>query len=269
MFASQAVQAAATGTLDPSQIMASVGEVPYAWTIESDALSWGANAASVLMVRNATAITNGRAYAKLLDPATTLTRIDAVMKSPHRDEGAGIPYQIQYPLITTGTDKKLWVEDTGRWFADGNGKPMRAQGIVRVINERHEQEEKLEFLSRFDGLTGEMNRFHLTEVLKRRATMWCALRSVRSRSQSPPAASARRGAPAPLWKSSPAPRNPGRSQGQAPGFVPGLSSERRARCAAAGQRARRRRDRRSAERAPHPARLRAGGRYADARAFVL
>lgn len=166
MFASQAVQAAATGTLDPSQIMASVGEVPYAWTIESDALSWGANAASVLMVRNATAIANGRAYAKLLDPATTLTRIDAVMKSPHRDEGAGIPYQIQYPLITTGTDKKLWVEDTGRWFADGNGKPMRAQGIVRVINERHEQEEKLEFLSRFDGLTGEMNRFHLTEVLE-------------------------------------------------------------------------------------------------------
>ena len=43
---------------------------------------------------------------------------------------------------------------------------MRAHGIVRVINERHDQEERLTYLSRFDGLTGEMNRFHLTEVLE-------------------------------------------------------------------------------------------------------
>jgi diguanylate cyclase (GGDEF)-like protein len=38
---------------------------------------------------------------------------------------------------------------------------------VRVINERHEQEERLSYLSRFDGLTGEMNRFHLTEILQK------------------------------------------------------------------------------------------------------
>ena len=44
--------------------------------------------------------------------------------------------------------------------------PARAHGIVRVINERHDQEERLTYLSRFDGLTGEMNRFHLTEVLE-------------------------------------------------------------------------------------------------------
>ncbi len=166
MFASEPVQTAASGTLDPSQIMASVGEVPYEWTIGSDALAWGPNAARVLMVRNAATIANGRAYAKLLDPGATLTRFDAVMKSPHRDEGAGVPYQVQYPLLTVGADQKLWIEDTGRWFADGNGKPIRAHGIIRVINERHEQEAKLEFLSRFDGLTGEMNRFHLTEVLE-------------------------------------------------------------------------------------------------------
>ena len=49
---------------------------------------------------------------------------------------------------------------------DANGKPARAHGIVRVINERHDQEERLTYLSRFDGLTGEMNRFHLTEVLE-------------------------------------------------------------------------------------------------------
>ena len=34
---------------------------------------------------------------------------------------------------------KLWVEDTGRWFAGPDGQPARAHGVVRVINERHEQ----------------------------------------------------------------------------------------------------------------------------------
>ena len=37
---------------------------------------------------------------------------------------------------------------------------------MRVINERHEREQRLAYLSRFDALTGEMNRWHLTEVLE-------------------------------------------------------------------------------------------------------
>ena len=37
---------------------------------------------------------------------------------------------------------------------------------MRVINERHAHEERLAYLSRFDDLTGEMNRWRLTEVLE-------------------------------------------------------------------------------------------------------
>jgi diguanylate cyclase (GGDEF)-like protein len=43
---------------------------------------------------------------------------------------------------------------------------LRAHGIVRVINERHEREQRLAYLSQFDALTGEMNRWRLTEVLE-------------------------------------------------------------------------------------------------------
>ena len=62
--------------------------------------------------------------------------------------------------------RKLWVEDTGRWFAGRDGKPLRAHGVVRVINERYEHERRLTYLARYDGLTGELNRHHLTEVLE-------------------------------------------------------------------------------------------------------
>jgi diguanylate cyclase (GGDEF)-like protein len=158
--------ASSGGALDLAGIMASVGEIPYQWDIASDALSWGANAAGVLRVRDPSTIASGRAYAKLLDPATPLTRFDAIMKSVRRDEGAGVAYQVQYSLRHDDMAAPLWIEDSGRWFAGGNGAPARAHGIVRIINERHEQEERLAFLSRFDSLTGEMNRWHLTEMLQ-------------------------------------------------------------------------------------------------------
>ena len=118
------------------------------------------------MVASLAAISSGRNYAKLLPADAATSRFDAVMKSPARDEGFGVPYQVQYAVHPAGMDKSLWIEDIGRWFAGADGKPARAHGVVRVINERHDQEEKLTYLSRFDGLTGEMNRFHMTEVLE-------------------------------------------------------------------------------------------------------
>ncbi len=150
---------------DPARIMASIGETPYEWSIESDVLAWGANATEVLNVNSLAAISSGRNYAKLL-AADTAGRFDVVMKSQERDGGTGVPYQLQYALQPPGADKALWIEDIGRWFAGAEGKPVKAHGVVRVINERHAQEERLTYLSRFDGLTGEMNRFHLTEVLQ-------------------------------------------------------------------------------------------------------
>ena len=168
VFASPSVRTRApanASALDPAKIMTSIGEAPYAWSIDSDALEWGANAAEVLMVGGLAAISSGRAYAKLLGPDAATSRFDAVMKSSERDEGAGVSYQVQYLLCPDGVEKSLRIEDTGRWFAGANGKPARAQGVVRVINEQHDQEKQLAARSRFDKLTGEMNRLHLIEAL--------------------------------------------------------------------------------------------------------
>jgi diguanylate cyclase (GGDEF)-like protein len=59
----------------------------------------------------------------------------------------------------------LWVEESGCWFAGADGKPARAQGIVRINNERHARDEQLVRLSRHDPLTGELNRTHLVASL--------------------------------------------------------------------------------------------------------
>ena len=151
---------------DPNSILASIGLVPYDWRIDVDTLVWGANAADVLQVREPGDIATGCGYATYLDPTNTSTRYDAVMKTGGQDSGSGVPYQTEYCLLT-GADgaTRLWVEDNGRWFAGPDGRPARAHGVIRVANERHDHNERLAYLSRFDGLTGEMNRNALTETL--------------------------------------------------------------------------------------------------------
>jgi diguanylate cyclase (GGDEF)-like protein len=59
----------------------------------------------------------------------------------------------------------IWIEETGCWFAGPDGRPVRAQGVIRIDNERHARDEQLVKLSRHDPLTGELNRTHLVASL--------------------------------------------------------------------------------------------------------
>jgi diguanylate cyclase (GGDEF)-like protein len=163
-------------TLDPTPILASVGEVPYEWHVGTDALLWGGNVSEVLGIRDRRAATTGRAYAQFLMPDNPVTRYDMVVQSGFQDGGHGVPYQLQYAL-RTASGSPLWVEDTGRWFAGPDGRPLRAHGVVRAVNERHAQEQRLAFLSRHDELTGEMNRTHATEALAKAIEEVTRLRS--------------------------------------------------------------------------------------------
>jgi diguanylate cyclase (GGDEF)-like protein len=148
---------------DLGPILASIGEAAYAWDIETDTLAGSENAGAVLGVGDAGGLATGRGYARLLAPDTAVTRFDAVMESG-RDNGPGVAYQIEYALLGAGGDAR-WIEDTGRWFGGSDGTPRRAHGVVRVVNERHAEQERLAYLSKADALTGEVNRWNLTDAL--------------------------------------------------------------------------------------------------------
>ena len=159
--------APAARTPDTAQILASIGEVAYDWRIDSDILLWGGNVTDVLLIRDVEAISTGRGYAQVLDAENAQARYDAVMQSGKHDDGRGVAYQIQYCVRPDpASETRLWVEDNGRWFAGPDRRPARAHGLVRVINERYEHVRRLTYLARYDGLTGELNRHHLTEVLE-------------------------------------------------------------------------------------------------------
>jgi diguanylate cyclase (GGDEF)-like protein len=136
------------GSLDTARILASVGEAAYEWRLDTDTLIWSGNAAAVLGAV----------------PGGGQNRFEAITSATQTDNGAGVAYQIEY-AFRRDDGEKVWIEDTGRWFAGTDGKPLRAHGVVRAIDERHEREGKLTQLAQFDQLTGEMNRAHLVDVL--------------------------------------------------------------------------------------------------------
>ena len=152
----------AAGGPDAAAILRSIGDVAYSWQIDTDALSWTGNAAAVLGL-DSSEISAGRAYACHVGAEGGQSRADAITQSTQRDNGAGVAYQVQYAF--KNGDVTVWIEDTGRWFAGPDGKPQRAHGLLRRIDERYERERRLTQLAKFDPLTGDLNRAHLNELL--------------------------------------------------------------------------------------------------------
>jgi diguanylate cyclase (GGDEF)-like protein len=156
----------ATATVAPpaASLLAGLGYAAFAWDLGTDAIAWDDNAVRVFAEIDAAAFATGSGLAKLIEPSRAI-RSDAVMNSGATDSGDGVPYQIEYGVRAKASADLIWIEETGRWFAGADGRPVRAEGLVRVNNERHARDEQLLKLSRHDPLTGELNRTHLVASL--------------------------------------------------------------------------------------------------------
>jgi diguanylate cyclase (GGDEF)-like protein len=147
-----------------STILASLGQAAFVWDIASDAITWSAHANAVFSDIPAASLQTGAELAKLIEPERSI-RTDALVQSPPPQRGEGARYRIEYGVRTSTAAPVLWIEETGCWFAGPDGRPARAQGIVRINNERRARDEQLLKLSRHDPLTGELNRTHLVASL--------------------------------------------------------------------------------------------------------
>ena len=146
-----------------SSILASLGQASFLWDLAADTIVWSDNAGAVFTDIPLEALASGTGFARLIEPSRSI-RNDALAQSgPAR--GEGVAYRIEYGVRASTSAPVIWIEETGCWFAGADGKPARAQGIVRVNNERHARDEQLVRLSRNDPLTGELNRTHLVAAL--------------------------------------------------------------------------------------------------------
>jgi diguanylate cyclase (GGDEF)-like protein len=159
--------------LDTQAILNSIGDVTYEWDLGLDRLSYGSNAGAVLGFPNLQEISSGRAFAQHVSAESASTRYEAVVQTREQDTGQGVSYQIIYGLHAPRGSARAgapfkWIEDVGRWFTGPDGRPARAQGVMRDITERYEAERQRNYHSQFDALTGALHRAHFIEHAAKR-----------------------------------------------------------------------------------------------------
>lgn len=151
---------------DISEILGGVDAAAYHWDIASDRIEWTPALPRPLAVLGR--IETGAAWSASTDSEAMTTRTSTVLGATARDEGAGVGYEIEYALRVpgrAGPPRLVWVEDVGHWFAGPDGRPASANGLIRVVTGRHESDQRLAVQTRFDSLTGTLNRLRLLDVL--------------------------------------------------------------------------------------------------------
>jgi diguanylate cyclase (GGDEF)-like protein len=153
--------------LDLVGILSAVRETAYSWDLATDRIDWESNAVAVIGVPNLASIANGTAYQSLIAPEHVGQRHREITGAKSDPSARGIGYRIQYQLLPAGHRNtiSIWVEDHGRWWPDAEGRPVHARGVLRVITDRHWEEQRLLHRSDHDELTGQLNRIRLTEAL--------------------------------------------------------------------------------------------------------
>jgi diguanylate cyclase (GGDEF)-like protein len=155
-------EATVTALPETSTILASLGQAAFVWDITTDTITWSERLDTVFPDIPPASLSSGTEFAKLIEPNGAIRTEALALAPPVRD---GTSYRIEYGVRMSTSAPVVWIEETGTWFAGGDGRPARAQGIVRINNERHARDEQLIRLSRHDPLTGELNRTHLIAAL--------------------------------------------------------------------------------------------------------
>lgn len=118
---------------DPISILTTLDAVVYDWDILSDRQTWGPNVQTTLAGLPRAALATGSGLAALISGDSETSRFQAIRNGLASDEGQGAPFRVVYRI---GLDEggSLEVEDFGRWFADGYGRPCRVHGVLRVLS---------------------------------------------------------------------------------------------------------------------------------------
>jgi diguanylate cyclase (GGDEF)-like protein len=150
-------------------ILSGVDETAYMWDLQTDQISWESNAVKVLSVRAASAISSGAEFRYHVASEHARRRDEAILGAGGRigepSPSTGLPYRVQYrfnPGDRRGTEAIL-LDDRGRLWTDADGRPLRARGIVRIVED--DSQPQIGTRADYDELTGQLNRVRLTEAI--------------------------------------------------------------------------------------------------------
>lgn len=148
---------------EPQRLQAALtaaGDVAYDWDLVTDAITWHGSIASMLGLRDAGAVASGRALAGRLNPDDLLLRQQRL--NAHWAGQAAFDCEYRVRVEHGGF---AWVQDRGTALFDGAGRPVKMQGVWRLVTSRKTRELRLDQTGHYDELTGHFNKRRLREAV--------------------------------------------------------------------------------------------------------
>jgi diguanylate cyclase (GGDEF)-like protein len=151
--------------VDPQAVLCSIGEAVYDWDVATDHLSWSGNPLQLLQVSDLERISSGSSFNANLDPLSPSTRNEVILLAEGTDSGSGVPYRLLFAL-RPASGSVLWFEDTGRWFAGADGRPITAHGVIRQVGAPSDADRSALAAGKTDELTGAYQRSLFLKVMQ-------------------------------------------------------------------------------------------------------
>ncbi len=135
-------------------------DIAYEWDLETGVMIWSAGAAEMLGLADIRDIaTRARFIARVNgEDLDVLARVQDQLIAGR--PGSAVEYRLR-----TGDGRFCWVEDRAVARLGADGRAITVFGTLRIITPRKQREARLEWLTRYDELTGHYNRSRLREAL--------------------------------------------------------------------------------------------------------
>ncbi|MFC0284581.1 EAL domain-containing protein [Camelimonas abortus] len=110
------------------QALAACDMTTWTWDLATDRLCWGPAARAVLGRRGQLA--TGAEWAATVAAGSGPDRATAIAAAAGPDAGDGVPFHCRY--VASIARGLCVVEERGRWHAGADGRPARAEGVLRL-----------------------------------------------------------------------------------------------------------------------------------------
>ena len=143
------------------QAVAASGDVAYEWDLTEDRVVWSGDLGEFRSCGFSGVESPGADFLRRLDPEDVINRRRALHSHITAGEGFDVEYKIHRDDGTT-----LWANERGLVERDGDGRPVRLVGTLRIVTARKEAEARLVYESEHDAKTGLYNRAKVAAVLE-------------------------------------------------------------------------------------------------------
>lgn len=143
-----------------SDALAASGDVAYDWDLTHDEIIWFGDTEPMLF-RPARSLKTGKNYQARLHPGDLAHRHQAL--NAHFEK-SDVVFDCEYRVQGDDNDFQ-WVHERAQVIFENN-KPVRLQGVLRLISDRKSKEADLDRKAHYDALTGYLNEGRLRSALE-------------------------------------------------------------------------------------------------------